>query len=85
MLIGMRFPKCEDYVSLSYGRKMDINYHDKVLAITSHLPHLIAYTIVGTADDLEDQTQADNCFSHRFETLLELLVLILSCKGCVFK
>ena len=38
---------------------MDINYHDKVLAITSHLPHLIAYTIVGTADDLEDQTQAD--------------------------
>ena len=39
--------------------EMDINYHDKVLAITSHLPHLIAYTIVGTADDLEDQTQAD--------------------------
>ena len=39
--------------------EMDINYHDKVLAITSHLPHLIAYTIIGTADDLEDQTQAD--------------------------
>ena len=39
--------------------EMDINYNDKVLAITSHLPHLIAYTIVGTADDLEDQTQAD--------------------------
>ena len=39
--------------------EMDPNYHDKVLAITSHLPHLIAYTIVGTADDLEDQTQAD--------------------------
>ena len=41
------------------AEEMDINYHDKVLAITSHLPHLIAYTIVGTADDLEDQTQAD--------------------------
>ena len=39
--------------------EMDPDYHDKVLAITSHLPHLIAYTIVGTADDLEDQTQAD--------------------------
>ena len=39
--------------------EMDPDYHDKVLAITSHLPHLIAYTIVGTADDLEDQIQAD--------------------------
>ncbi|MBH67018.1 MAG: cyclohexadienyl dehydrogenase [Rhodospirillaceae bacterium] len=39
--------------------EMDADYHDKVLAITSHVPHLIAYTIVGTADDLEDQTQAD--------------------------
>ena len=27
------------------------DHHDLVLAITSHLPHLIAYTIVGTADD----------------------------------
>ena len=33
---------------------MDAAHHDKVLAITSHLPHLIAYTIVGTASDLED-------------------------------
>ncbi|MDA8230732.1 MAG: prephenate/arogenate dehydrogenase family protein [Magnetospirillum sp.] len=32
---------------------MDPHHHDKVLAITSHLPHLIAYTIVGTASDLE--------------------------------
>ena len=39
--------------------EMDADYHDKVLAITSHLPHLIAYTIVGTAVDLEDQMQAD--------------------------
>jgi len=33
---------------------MDPSHHDKVLAITSHLPHLIAYTIVGTASDLEE-------------------------------
>jgi len=33
---------------------MDAHHHDQVLAITSHLPHLIAYTIVGTATDLED-------------------------------
>ncbi len=31
---------------------MDPDHHDMVLAITSHLPHLIAYTIVGTATDL---------------------------------
>ena len=34
---------------------MDAAHHDRVLAITSHLPHLIAYTIVGTASDLENQ------------------------------
>ncbi|MEM6902543.1 MAG: prephenate/arogenate dehydrogenase family protein [Pseudomonadota bacterium] len=32
-------------------------HHDRVLAITSHLPHLIAYTIVGTATDLQDETK----------------------------
>jgi cyclohexadieny/prephenate dehydrogenase len=32
---------------------MDPNHHDLVMAMTSHLPHLIAYTIVGTATDLE--------------------------------
>ncbi|MGQ0675509.1 MAG: prephenate/arogenate dehydrogenase family protein, partial [Rhodospirillales bacterium] len=32
---------------------MDPAHHDRVLAITSHLPHLIAYTIVGTVTDLE--------------------------------
>ncbi len=31
---------------------MDARHHDRVLALTSHLPHLIAYTIVGTATDL---------------------------------
>jgi len=38
---------------------MDARRHDRVLAITSHLPHLIAYTIVGTASDLEEVTQSE--------------------------
>ncbi|CAA7619806.1 Protein TyrC [Candidatus Terasakiella magnetica] len=38
---------------------MDPHHHDKVLAITSHLPHLIAYTIVGTANDLEGHMQQE--------------------------
>lgn len=39
--------------------RMDAAHHDLVLAITSHLPHLIAYTIVGTASDLEQVTQSE--------------------------
>ncbi|MDZ7894569.1 MAG: prephenate/arogenate dehydrogenase family protein [Sphingobium sp.] len=38
---------------------MDAAHHDLVLAVTSHLPHLIAYTIVGTASDLENVTQSE--------------------------
>jgi cyclohexadieny/prephenate dehydrogenase len=38
---------------------MTAQHHDMVLAVTSHLPHLIAYTIVGTADDLEGVTQGE--------------------------
>ena len=38
---------------------MDTKHHDLVLAVTSHLPHLIAYTIVGTASDLEDVTRGE--------------------------
>ncbi len=38
---------------------MGIEHHDLVLAITSHVPHLIAYTIVGTADDLETVTRSE--------------------------
>jgi cyclohexadieny/prephenate dehydrogenase len=38
---------------------MDARHHDLVLAVTSHLPHLIAYSIVGTASDLEDVTQSE--------------------------
>jgi len=36
---------------------MDAEHHDLVLAITSHVPHLIAYNIVGTASDLEAVTE----------------------------
>ena len=38
---------------------MGAAHHDLVLAVTSHLPHLIAYTIVGTADELEDVTRSE--------------------------
>src|SRR5204863_7133024 len=38
---------------------MDAKHHDLVLAITSHVPHLIAYNIVGTADDLETVTKGE--------------------------
>jgi cyclohexadieny/prephenate dehydrogenase len=38
---------------------MDPKHHDLVLAITSHVPHLIAYNIVGTAADLEAVTQSE--------------------------
>jgi cyclohexadieny/prephenate dehydrogenase len=38
---------------------MDPEHHDRVLAITSHLPHLIAYTIVGTASDMEEVTSSE--------------------------
>ncbi len=38
---------------------MDARHHDKVLGITSHLPHLIAYTIVATAADLEESTRQE--------------------------
>jgi cyclohexadieny/prephenate dehydrogenase len=38
---------------------MTPEHHDRVLAITSHLPHLIAYTIVGTVADLEEHLQSE--------------------------
>ncbi len=44
------------------GAKVEImtpDHHDLVLAITSHLPHLIAYTIVGTADELGQVTESE--------------------------
>jgi len=44
------------------GSKVEImtpEHHDLVLAVTSHVPHLIAYNIVGTADDLETVTEGE--------------------------
>lgn len=37
---------------------MEAGHHDRVLAIVSHLPHLIAFTICGTADDLADESRS---------------------------
>jgi cyclohexadieny/prephenate dehydrogenase len=38
---------------------MDADHHDRVLAIVSHLPHIIAYNIVGTASDLEEIAEGE--------------------------
>ena len=38
---------------------MDVDHHDLVLAVTSHTPHLIAYTMVGVADDLRRVTDSE--------------------------
>jgi len=43
----------------SHVEIMNAAHHDLVLAITSHVPHLIAYNIVGTAADLEEVTQSE--------------------------
>ena len=43
----------------SYVEVMDCDHHDLVLAITSHVPHLIAYNIVGTVADLEAETKSE--------------------------
>jgi cyclohexadieny/prephenate dehydrogenase len=43
----------------SYVEIMQPDHHDLVLAITSHVPHLIAYNIVGTAAHLEEVTQSE--------------------------
>jgi cyclohexadieny/prephenate dehydrogenase len=43
----------------SHVEVMPSAHHDLVLAITSHVPHLIAYNIVGTAADLEEVTQSE--------------------------
>jgi cyclohexadieny/prephenate dehydrogenase len=39
--------------------RMEPGHHDRVLAIVSHLPHLIAFTICGTADDLADESRQE--------------------------
>lgn len=40
-------------------RTMTPEHHDRVCAIVSHLPHLLAFTICGTADDLADETRSE--------------------------
>jgi cyclohexadieny/prephenate dehydrogenase len=39
--------------------RMEPTHHDRVLAIVSHLPHLLAFTICGTADDLAEETRRE--------------------------
>lgn len=53
-LIGRMWQMCGMRVVM-----MSADHHDKVLAMTSHLPHLIAYTIVGTATDLEESLKSE--------------------------
>jgi len=43
----------------SNTERMDADHHDLVLAVTSHTPHLIAYTMVGVADDLRRVTDSE--------------------------
>ncbi|MBS8225803.1 prephenate/arogenate dehydrogenase family protein [Vannielia litorea] len=43
----------------AYVDEMDPEHHDLVLAVTSHCPHLIAYTMVGVADDLRRVTDSE--------------------------
>lgn len=43
----------------SMVERMDPAHHDRVLAIVSHLPHLLAFTICGTADDLEAESRQE--------------------------
>ncbi|MDE2582804.1 MAG: prephenate/arogenate dehydrogenase family protein [Rhodospirillales bacterium] len=43
----------------SMVERMEPAHHDRVLAIVSHLPHLLAFTICGTADDLADESRSE--------------------------
>lgn len=52
---------------------MDAEHHDRVLAITSHLPHLIAYTIVGTASDLEGQLKRERASDNALVETQEVI------------
>lgn len=48
---------------------MDVHHHDRVLAITSHLPHLISYSFVGTVADLETHMQQTDDDIHENEVI----------------
>ena len=43
----------------AYVENLEVDHHDLVLAVTSHTPHLIAYTMVGVADDLRRVTDSE--------------------------
>ena len=58
---------------------MDADHHDRVLAITSHLPHLIAYPIVGTASDLEEHLRRES--AHNGELIRTSEVIKFSAGG----
>ena len=71
------------------GSRVEImtpEHHDRVLAVTSHLPHAIAYTMVGIADDLASVTQGRWCSIRPagFVTLRGLPLPIRSCGGIFF-
>ena len=51
---------------------MDADYRDKVLALTSHLPHLIAYTIVSTAVDRRQPKNDDQVLGLGFRDFTRL-------------
>ena len=70
----------------SMVQRMEPGHHDRVLAVVSHLPHLIAFTICGTADDLEGESRQEvlqfaasdpvmwrDIFLNNREALLEML------------
>ena len=61
---------------------MDAAKHDKVVAIVSHLPHLIAFTICSTADDLAQETQ-DAAFKKGVEMTMNQLVSVMEKLGVV--
>jgi len=52
--LGELWKRCGSMIA-----SMDPAHHDRVLAVVSHLPHLIAFTICGTADDLADETRQE--------------------------
>ncbi|MGY6706343.1 prephenate/arogenate dehydrogenase family protein [Roseinatronobacter sp.] len=63
-LVGNDSPELQRLVSFWQGigahvDLMDPPHHDLVLAVTSHTPHLIAYTMVGVADDLRRVTDSE--------------------------
>lgn len=53
-MLSQAWERCGSKVEI-----MQADHHDQVLGITSHLPHLIAYTIVGTATDLESHLKSE--------------------------